>query len=108
MKTTGRKITLETYPWLAGPIGRPTGIGANFFEQLAEREGLSLKPGIGLVADFTQLAGESCNSRAVHPTVVHFYEHTAEYELEAWSEWCGAFKPFGWALARIFSQRLQQ
>ena len=25
-----------------------------------------------------------------------------------WSEWCGAFRPFGGALAAIFSRRLQQ
>jgi hypothetical protein len=40
--------------------------------------------------------------------VRHFYEHTAAYELDAWSEWCGAFKPFGWLLAVLFSRRLQQ
>jgi hypothetical protein len=40
--------------------------------------------------------------------VIDFYEHTADYELEAWFEWSGAFRPFGRGLARIFSRRLQQ
>jgi hypothetical protein len=108
VKITGKKIDIDAHPWLAGPIGKPTGIGANFFEQLAAEQSLLIKPGVGLMADFAQLGGESCDCQTVSPSVIHFYEHTAEYELEAWSEWCGAFKPFGWALARIFSRRLQQ
>ena len=28
--------------------------------------------------------------------------------LDAWAEWCGAFRPFGWLLAVLFSRRLQQ
>ena len=37
-----------------------------------------------------------------------FYENTARFEFDVWSEWCGAFRPFGGALAAIFSRRLQQ
>lgn len=44
----------------------------------------------------------------VAPEVVNFYEETSRYELEAWSEWCGLFRPFGWLLAVLFSRRLQQ
>jgi hypothetical protein len=40
--------------------------------------------------------------------VQHFYEHTSEYDLDAWSEWHGLFRPFGLALAVLFSRRLQQ
>ena len=40
--------------------------------------------------------------------MVHFYQRTCEYDLDAWSQWCGAFQPFGWALAYLFSRRLQQ
>jgi len=108
VKVTGRKITIDACPWLAGPVGKPTGIGADFFEQLAREEGLSIEPGIGLLADFMQLESERCRARNVDPSVVHFYEHTAEYQMDAWSEWAGAFKPFGWLLAWIFSRRLQQ
>src|SRR5262249_44202799 len=38
----------------------------------------------------------------------NFYEQTAAYKLDAWSEWCGFFRPFGWLLAVLFSRRLQQ
>jgi hypothetical protein len=40
--------------------------------------------------------------------VKQFYEQTSEYELDAWSEWCGLFRPFGRTLAVLFSRRLQQ
>jgi hypothetical protein len=108
VKVTGRKIDPEGNPWLAGPIGKPTGIGANFFDELAKEENLSIEPGTGLIGDFTELACERCRVQDVDSSVVDFYEHTADYELEAWSEWSGAFRPFGQALARIFSRRLQQ
>lgn len=108
VRATGRRIQLKDYPWLAGPVGQTTGIGHNFFEQLAQHENLSMEPGVGLLADFRMLASEQCQPSAVSASVVHFYEHTADYEMDAWSEWAGAFKPFGWLLARIFSHRLQQ
>jgi hypothetical protein len=41
-------------------------------------------------------------------TVRQFYEQTSEYELDAWSEWCGLFRPLGRALSLVFSRRLQQ
>jgi len=44
----------------------------------------------------------------VDARVAAFYEHTSDFEFDIWSEWCGAFRPFGGALAAIFSRRLQQ
>ena len=108
VKTTGRMVDPDSHSWLDGPIGKPAGIGANFFQQLAKETGLSVEVGSGLVTDFSQLEGKLCRVRDVAQSVIHFYEHTAEYELEAWSEWSGAFKSFGRALALIFSRRLQQ
>lgn len=40
--------------------------------------------------------------------VAEFYEQTSEYEFVVWSGWRGGFRPFGNALAAIFSRRLQQ
>jgi hypothetical protein len=44
----------------------------------------------------------------VSEAVKSFYEETSEYDLDAWSEWRGAFRPFGVALSKLFSRRLQQ
>ena len=60
------------------------------------------------MGNFAQLSGPTFEAMAVHPQVREFYEQTSEYNVDAWGEWCGAFRPFGWLLKRIFSQRLQQ
>ncbi len=108
VKLTGKRIDLELYPWLKGPIGKPDGIGSDFFNQLAWEQNLSVEHGGGLLEDFKQLASERCDTEKISPLVKDFYENTGCYELEAWSEWCGWFKPFGWVLATVFSRRLQQ
>jgi hypothetical protein len=108
VKLTGRRIELERYPWLKGPTGKTKGIGPDFFHQLAEEQNLSIGQGKGLLTDFNQLASERCRPEKVSSLIKHFYENTGCYEIEAWSEWSGFFKPFGWVLARVFSRRLQQ
>jgi hypothetical protein len=108
---TGRSIDLSSEPWLAGPIAPTTGIGSDYFDTLASAKGLHLrKPdtAVGVIPEFVALRGESFETSKVHPSVAHFYEETSAYELDAWAEWCGLFRPFGWLLAVLFSRRLQQ
>ncbi len=62
----------------------------------------------GLIQDFGDLSGNSKDLDVVATSVREFYERTSEYELDAWSEWHRLFRPFGRALALIFSRRLQQ
>ncbi|MES2570791.1 MAG: hypothetical protein V4710_12165 [Verrucomicrobiota bacterium] len=98
-------------PWLAGPIAPTTGIGPDYFAALADAEGLLLhqpNSGAGILSDFATLRGESFEPSSIHPGVIRFYEQTSAYELDAWAEWCGLFRPFGWLLAVLFSRRLQQ
>ena len=40
--------------------------------------------------------------------VAQFYERTSEYDIDAWSEWSGPFRPLGSLLASLFSRRLEQ
>ncbi len=107
---TGRPFKPETMPWLTGPVGKPTGIGSDFYADLAEAQGLQFQEerNQGLMLTFSALEGPGFDSAAVHPEIARFYEQTSDYQLDAWSQWCGAFRPFGWLLAVIFSRRLQQ
>lgn len=111
VQATGRRVSLSEYPWLDGPIGSTDGVGAEYYGRLAAQQHLvevgDAEPR-GLTPSFALLAGPRFDSRSVHPSVVHFYEKTSSYSVDAWSEWCGAFRPFGWLLAVIFSRRLQQ
>lgn len=110
VRSTGRRVSLSDYRWLDGPKGNTRGIGGNFFAEYARKHGLEVVESQprGLLLDFSILAGASIDPRAVAPSVRDFYERTSEYELDSWSEWHGLYKPFGRALAVIFSRRLQQ
>jgi hypothetical protein len=110
VRATGRRVDLSEMPWLDGPAGPPRGIGMQFFSELAARNGLTVQSGgsRGLLADFGALAAADFDPSAVHASVAEFYTRTSDYGLDAWAEWCGMFRPFGWLLARMFSRRLQQ
>lgn len=110
VQLTGRRVNLEDHGWLHGPVGKPTGIGAGFFETYAAEHDLRLARGemCGLLPDIRSLAGPEFDPLSVAAPVADFYHRTSEYDLDAWSQWCGMFRPFGSALALLFSRRLQQ
>lgn len=111
VQLTGKGVNLSDCPWLEGPVGDVELIGSAFFRRLAEKKNLDFVadgPGRGLIADFSCLRGPAFDPSNVDVRVAAFYENTADFEFDVWSEWCGAFRPFGSALAAIFSRRLQQ
>ena len=111
VRATGKRLDVREYPWLDGPVGPPRGIGADFFRELARREKLDVRTGgapLGIIPDFGDLRGETFDPREVSKGVIAFYEQTSAFDLEAWSQWCGAFRPFGSLLRTLFSRRLQQ
>jgi hypothetical protein len=109
VQATGRRISIADHAWLDGPVGRPEGIGAAVFEEYAADAGLRIRRGSsGLLPDFSCLRSAAFDPASVSRAVAEFYEETSEYVIDAWSQWCGAFRPFGSALAVIFSRRLEQ
>ena len=110
VQVTGRRLELATAAWLDGPVGDSRRIGPDSLETFASGAGLCARPaaGAGLMPDFAALAGPGFDPAAVHPRVREFYERTSDFSLDVWSEWHGAFRPFGALLARLFSRRLQQ
>ena len=97
VRATGRYISLTDHSWLDGPAGGTRQIGKHFFEKYADEQGLkTVRSGIrGLIADFRDLEEGNSDLSAVSPTVREFYEQTSEFELDAWPEWNGFFRPFG-------------
>lgn len=110
VQVTGRKVTLAGCPWLEGPVGPPTGIGTAFFDRYAAQHGLRMVRGVdgGLVPDFEVLRSPSFDPNRVSPAITEFYARTGDYALDVWSQWSTPFRPFGRALAALFSRRLQQ
>jgi hypothetical protein len=90
-----------------GPPGR---IGAEFYEYLAKRENLCIQPGVdaGLLSIFDDLRGDGFDPASVHPAIRDFYEHTASYRLEAWSEAGLWTRTFLWALTKFVSRPMDQ
>jgi len=110
VEITGRRLVLKDHIWLDGPTGNTRQIGKDFFTVYAHQNNLrALQSGVrGLVENLTSLSDSSADFSLVATPVQHFYERTSEYVLDAWSEWHGLFRPFGRALAVLFSRRLQQ
>lgn len=103
-------MDLQRDTWLDGPTGDPAGIGNDFFHKLATTLGLELRQPVaaGLLQDFEVLRSPDFDPGIVAKEVVDFYQSTSLYSMDAWSEWTGVFRPFGFLLAFIFSRRLQQ
>lgn len=110
VQLTGRKINLSKHPWLDGPTASTSGITGDYFDDLAARQGLKVRShdGAGIISNFATLQGSTFDPAKVDSRVSRFYEETSAYDLDAWAEWCGVFRPLGWLLAVIFSRRLQQ
>lgn len=111
IRLTGRRVDLTKFGWLEGPIAPTTGIGPSYIQDLARQEGLVFrrdKEAFGIIPQFSVLSGAIFDTRRTCPSVIQFYQETSNFELDAWAEWHGTFRPFGSLLAFLFSRRLQQ
>src|SRR5581483_4372242 len=110
VRLTGKRVAKAQAPWLQCPMGPPGRIGAEFYEMLAGRENLCIQPSMnaGLLTSLDALQSTSFDPTTVHPAIRDFYEHTAGYHLEAWSEAGGWTRVFLWALTRYVSRPMDQ
>lgn len=111
VKTTGRTFNPENENWLIGPIGDVEIIKDKFIKDIAQKDNLEIRENTvdgGLLQSFNDLELTDNERALLNQKVVNFYEKTSNYNFEVWSEWCGFFRPFGWALSIVFSKRLQQ
>ncbi len=95
----------------SAPVGAPFSlayarrrIGPAFVASLAPARP---QPRTGLTDDFSRYAGGGFLSERVDPRIRRFYEHTAEYELDARHAWQAGFR-FGGRLFFQLSRRLGQ
>jgi hypothetical protein len=104
----GRQVERRDIAWLDGPFGDVDVIADAYVERLAADEDLVVErnASAGLLPSMRDLLG--ADVARLDPRVAAFYEHTAEHDLEVWSEWCGAFRPFAVLIHHLYSRRLQQ
>ena len=108
---TGRKLRFADYPWLQGPMGDELLIGDEYYKAYAIREGLLVErdPAGGLVESFSAIIpGSDPLRETLNPDVAHFYEHTAQYKLEVWSQWYPPYAIFARMLIRSLSTKMNQ
>src|SRR5688572_26608430 len=90
LRVSGKRMDTVSVPWLAGPYGTGKQIGDQFYSEFATRMGLHIHQDNegGLLRDFhAVLNPEDKNLLKLNPRVAEFYEHTARFKLEVWSEW---------------------
>lgn len=107
----GRKIAPNEFDWLIGPFGELNGIGQEFVEQLATREGLTVERGRrsqGLIPSFAQLDLSEHDLSRLSQSIIDFYEKTSEFDLELNINWNPFFKIFGILVNTLFSNRINQ
>lgn len=110
VRISGRRLEKASAPWLDCILGKPGLIGAGIYQQVATEQNLALTmpSDAGLIPDFSALRGPSFDPGKVDPQVRHFYEHTALYHLEVWSEVYLVGKLVLWLLVEFISRRMNQ
>jgi len=106
----GRIVRVEDAPWLAGPIGSDY-IGDRPYEEVAAGEDLALvrrSASGGLVSDFTALDSPGFRVDGLRPEIRHFYEHTAAYRMDVWSETFFPGKIGLWLMVTTISRKVNQ
>lgn len=110
MRLFGRTRREADVPWLLGPVGGDY-IGDKPYEEVAAREGLVLQRRAergGLVPDFGVLQSSEFDVTKLHPAVRDFYENTASYRMDVWSDSFFPGKIGLWLLVTTLSRKVNQ
>jgi hypothetical protein len=110
VRALGRRINPDEYPWLKCPVGLPEAVGTQMYNDIAAAENLEQRGSAtaGLLGSFACLNSDDFDSSRVDPRIRDFYEKTAAYELEAWSEVGALARPLLWGLVTLVSRRMDQ
>lgn len=112
-RLVGQPVDLAgKHTWLDAPRGRADDeIGDQWIADEAERLGATVPPAdaeAGLLASMATLDGPGFDAARLDPAVADFYENTARWRMEVWSEWEPLFRPGGELIATFFSRRVRQ
>ncbi len=110
-KRVGRPVDLDTEPWLRAPVHTAGPVGDGWLEEAASSVGGTVvrdDPDAGLLPDLAVLDGPGFTAADLHPLVRDFYEHTATWRMDAWSQWSAVAAPGGSLVAWAFGRRVQQ
>ncbi len=111
-RLTGRAVDLDGgESWLDAPMSLSATVADGWLDGEAARRGWLLDrddSNAGLLASMAMLDGPGFDSARLRPEIRDFYEHTAAWQMEAWTSWSPLFWPGGELLARLYSRRVEQ
>lgn len=111
-RARGRPVDLEgAEAWLVAPMHRGSVVGDAWLQAAADTHGgtvLHDVAGGGLLHDMAALDGPHFRAADLREEVCDFYEHTADWRMEVWTQWNPLVQPAGEAVARLFGRRVQQ
>lgn len=108
---SGKKCSFDQYPWLDGPMGEELLIGDEFYANYAAKSNYEIENDRngGLVENFMNAIPDSDpNKNKLLSEISDFYEHTAAYKLEVWSQWYAPYDWFARVLIKSLSQKMNQ
>ena len=110
VRVLGRSVDPEDCPWLRCPVGSATAVGTQMYNDIAAAETLEQRssPSAGLLPSFDDLRSDRFDSSKIDPRIRHFYERTAAYDLDAWSQVGALARPLLWGLVTLVSRRMNQ
>lgn len=109
-RSVGRRI--DPYGkdrWLAGPHQVLGGTGDDWLNRFAG-EGFVREPNShdGLMPDLDLLTGPDFDPTGLAHPVADFYQHSASYTMDVWSQWSRVAAPIGALVTGLFGRRLKQ
>ena len=106
----GKTVRTDNAAWLKGPVGPDGVIADEPYKLVAEKENLTIEndPDGALVHDFDLLNGPGFDVSQCDPNVRHFYEHSAKYQFDVWSETRFPGRLFLWMLVSTVSRYMNQ
>lgn len=111
-KSVGRQVDLDgADAWLQSPTAGPGVVRDSWLQAEATRIGGQVVPGSGsdgLLHDFDALAGPEFDPERIDPRIRDFYEHTAGWRMDAWTQWTRGFGIPGSAIETMYGKRVQQ
>ncbi len=111
LNTTGRKLDYTKLPYLKGPLAGQEIIGDEFYKKLANEENLKVvfSEDGGLLLDFNEVINQDSPLKdGLANEIKHFYERTAQYNMEVWSKWIPPISWFAKIIIRSVSTKMQQ
>lgn len=109
-RVVGHPIDIAgAHRWLDSPHNARGGIGDDWLTTL-ESNGQVRPPDArdGLMESMADLDGPDFTADRVNARIRDFYEHTASWRMEVWSQWNALFAPGGELFARVWGRRVEQ